>query len=147
MKPMLVSLVIVFLFLPWASGNFGDQTANLVNDKGNITINNELYQTQLNGDTVTVTKSGATIATFTATASEIDRRFLIGNDYYVLSYEKAGGFIFTSPEHVKFARVVALLPEGVSLPLFGNEFGWLGWYLIISIPVMLLVRKSLKINI
>ena len=146
MKPMLVSFIVIILFLPWLSSNFGDQTTELQNNAGNITIDDELYFVQLDGDQVSIEGSAASIS-FTTSAIEEDRRFEINNKYYVISYEEKGGFIFTHPEQMKFAKVVALLPEGVSLPLFGNEFGWLGWYLIVSIPLMILIRKILKINV
>lgn len=44
--------------------------------------------------------------------------------------------IFNSP--------VVLLP--FNLPYFGNDFGWLMWYLIISIPLTQLFRKALGVE-
>lgn len=43
-----------------------------------------------------------------------------------------------------FVSPVVLLP--FSLPYFGNDFGWLMWYLIISIPLTQLFRKALGVE-
>src|SRR3989338_7549912 len=47
------------------------------------------------------------------------------------------GEIFTTP--------VAILPNHMELPLFGNDFGWLSWYFITSIPLSTLFRKALGV--
>ena len=47
------------------------------------------------------------------------------------------GAIFTKP--------VAILPNHMELPLFGNDFGWLSWYFITSIPLSVLFRKALGV--
>lgn len=41
-------------------------------------------------------------------------------------------------------RVVVTLPIG--LPFFGVNMGWLGWYIICSIPFSLLTRKLLRVQ-
>jgi uncharacterized membrane protein (DUF106 family) len=42
-------------------------------------------------------------------------------------------------KEIKFSRIVAWLP--FSLPFFGNNLGWLGWYLFLFIPLNQLFRK------
>ncbi len=145
MKPMLVSFVVIILILPWLSGNYGDKMINLQDNKGNITLGNSLYTVEKSYEDLLVMKGGTTIFSAMTTASEDDRRLEIDEAWYVISYEEAGGFILTHPEQMKFARVVAFLP--VTLPFFGNDFGWLGWYLILSIPVALIIRRALKISV
>ena len=53
--------------------------------------------------------------------------------------------ISASNEGVKLSYVVALLP--VSLPVAGNTLGWLGWYIIVSIPLVVMMRKLMKIYV
>lgn len=146
MKPMLASFVIIILFFPWLHANYGDQTITMENNMANLTIAEEMYIAQVDGDKVDIIKNSATVASFSASASEKDRRFALEDDNYVISYEQEGGFIFTHPDQIKLAKVVAFLPNGINLPLFGNEFGWLGWYLMVSIPFVMLIRKILKIS-
>jgi len=43
-----------------------------------------------------------------------------------------------------FISPIVQLP--FSLPFFGNDFGWLMWYLIISIPLTQLFRKALGVE-
>ncbi len=43
-----------------------------------------------------------------------------------------------------FPNSVAMLP--FSLPFFGNDFGWLAWYVIASIPFSMLSRKLLDVG-
>ncbi len=47
------------------------------------------------------------------------------------------GIVFTKP--------VAILPNHMELPLFGNDFGWLSWYFITSIPLSTLFRKMMGV--
>lgn len=44
-----------------------------------------------------------------------------------------------------FTKPVAILPNHMELPLFGNDFGWLSWYFITSIPLSVIFRKALGV--
>jgi len=44
-----------------------------------------------------------------------------------------------------FPGVVVKLP--FTLPYFGNDFGWLAWYIIVSIPLGIYFRKLLKVEL
>jgi uncharacterized membrane protein (DUF106 family) len=33
------------------------------------------------------------------------------------------------------------------LPYFENDFGWLAWYIIVSIPLGILFRKLLRVEL
>lgn len=43
-----------------------------------------------------------------------------------------------------FAGPIVILP--FSLPIFGNDFGWLMWYLLASIPLTYIFRKMLGVQ-
>jgi uncharacterized membrane protein (DUF106 family) len=43
-----------------------------------------------------------------------------------------------------YKGAVAILP--FSLPFFGNDFGWLMWYLIVSIPMSQIFRKLMGVQ-
>jgi len=47
--------------------------------------------------------------------------------------------------HTFGGKSVAKLP--FTLPYFGNDFGWIMWYLIVSIPLSILLRKLLEVNL
>jgi len=44
----------------------------------------------------------------------------------------------------QYDNVLVNLP--VSLPLFGNDMGWLWWYILISIPATMFFRKMLSLD-
>jgi uncharacterized membrane protein (DUF106 family) len=44
-----------------------------------------------------------------------------------------------------FPGSVVMLP--FSLPYFGNDFGWLAWYLIVSLPLNSIFRKFLGVEV
>jgi len=51
-----------------------------------------------------------------------------------------------------FPWIATLFPGAVvnlpfSLPYFGADFGWLGWYLIVSIPLNTLIRRAIGVQI
>lgn len=127
MKPMLVSLVLAMIFFPWAAQVYGDYTVNLIDSRGNITINGNMVQLQKTGDTLLLDSTECSLPCI---------RTNIHNATWDIS---------SQGNAIKFARVVVLLP--VPLPFVDyNDMGWLGWYLVISVPVMVIIRKMLKVN-
>jgi uncharacterized membrane protein (DUF106 family) len=44
-----------------------------------------------------------------------------------------------------FPGTVVFLP--FTLPYFGNDFGWVAWYFIVSIPLNSIIRKALGVEI
>jgi uncharacterized membrane protein (DUF106 family) len=42
-----------------------------------------------------------------------------------------------------FEASIVSLP--FSLPFFGNDFGWLAWYIIVSFPLSFIFRKALGV--
>src|SRR3989344_2376358 len=44
--------------------------------------------------------------------------------------------------NVKLGQVVVVMP--VAFPFVGGSFGWLGWYIICSIPLVIIMRKFMK---
>ncbi|MBI2076199.1 MAG: DUF106 domain-containing protein [Candidatus Aenigmarchaeota archaeon] len=127
LKPMLLSLVIVFIALPLLSNAYSDHVVELKDNKSNITINGNTYD-------ISVADKVITIGNVTCESPCMKKN--IGGGLWNVN---------VNSNKVEFARIVALLP--VSLPVFADDAGWLGWYLIISIPVMILQRKLMKIHV
>lgn len=126
MKPMIVSFIIVIVLLPFLNSSYSDYGARLVNNTGTVSIGAANYTLERTGDGL---KIGG-IACAPACVESIDnRQFKISMDN----------------DNVHFSRVVVMLP--VSLPFIGNTLGWLGWYIITSIPMVVIIRKLLKIYV
>lgn len=126
MKPMLASFVIIILFLPWLSGTYGDILVPLEENTGELTIGSQTYQVQKAGEKIEIDSLGI--------SCEAPCRVDIEDNKWNIEY---------FDNTVKFGRIIALLP--IPLPLFGDDLGWLGWYFIFSIPIIILIRKILKI--
>ena len=126
MKPMMVSLIVVILFLPSMGIFYGDKHVTLQNSTGTVTINSINY---------TVVRDGTSVKIGEQTCS-IPCTQKIGKYNYKVSDENG---------NVKVAMIVATLP--ITLPILGNTFGWLGWYIICSIPLVIVIRKFMKIYI
>ena len=70
--------------------------------------------------------------------------YSIGGTNYEASHDKLN-FLFFNWDRVKLAMVVVSLP--IRLPVFGYNLGWLGWYFLVSIPLVILIRKLMKIYV
>ena len=127
MKPMLASLVIVVLVLPLIGNSYNDVTVAIKDGTGEAKLNGNMYAVEVNGNNVKI-------------SNDIECAMPCRK-----SFDNALWNVVLKDNNVVVQRIVALLP--VSLPIFGDAVGWLGWYFMVSIPLMILFRKLLKINI
>jgi uncharacterized membrane protein (DUF106 family) len=134
LKPMLVSFVIVIIFLPWLNVTYGDVFAPVNNGTGIVNLRGTNHTFSVSDSNITV--SGATdyrngkLQCDTANCLAIDGR------HYEIS--KNG-------DNLKFSTVVAVFLFAV--PILGYDVGWLGWYILVSIPLVIIIRKAMKIYI
>ena len=119
LKPMLFSLLFVFLVFPWLAQAYGTKEGtNFILMGKNITVSYDgTYHIRgdLNLDT--------------------GKLFQIDGKTFKLS----------GTEKFKVSRVVIELP--FSLPLIGKEIGWILYYIIIAIPSSMLARKALGVDV
>jgi uncharacterized membrane protein (DUF106 family) len=129
MKPMIVSFIIIILFLPWLAVVYNDIFVPIDNNGlGNLTISENMYKIEKDGSNVKIGE--------------------LNVDCNMPCTERIEDFdwkIHEEDKDIKFARAVVKLP--IAFPIFGEYLGWLGWYILISIPIMIIVRKLLKINV
>jgi uncharacterized membrane protein (DUF106 family) len=128
MKPMIVSFIIVIIFLPWLASVYGDSLVPINNNTGNFTIDGKTYGVIKDGSNVKLNELNIDCAT-----------------PCIQKIDKFNWKITSENNNVKFARVLVTLP--IPLPIFGAYLGWLGWYILASIPIMIIIRKLLKINV
>ncbi|MFH0832841.1 MAG: EMC3/TMCO1 family protein [Candidatus Aenigmatarchaeota archaeon] len=141
MKPMLASMVIVILLFPWLIGSYGDHAVVLKENKGELNMSGVVYNLQRNGDAIMI-KNGITDNCSQPCVKNMD------NKEWLISYKGHSCLFlsfFCSPERIEFMRISAFTP--LPLPLVGSNLGWFPWYFIIAIPVMLLLRKLMKISV
>lgn len=128
MKPMMVSLIIFFVALPFFGEAYGDKTINLNSNISNFTLDGANYNLQLNQGSISIDSLQCNIP--------CDKQ-AIGNYKWNINMD--------NNSTVRMSRVVALLP--FSLPYFGSDFGWLAWYIITSFALNFVFRKILGVEI
>ncbi len=136
MKPLFVSFIIVGIFLYLIGNTYGDKLVQLNDNKGTVMIDGNEY---------TVEKIDK-VAKIGSSECEMPCKKIISNSVWEISDSKIN--ITESGKEIEkdvlsFARVIASLP--VSLPVIGSEAGFLGWYIIVSVPTMIILRKLMKI--
>lgn len=124
MKPMIVSLIVVIIMLPSLSTFYGDKIVTLTDNTGNVVLNSNDYRVQVTSGEVAV---GDAKCQMPCTEK-------IGSYNYKISQEGS---------NIKIAQIVTVLP--FALPFLGSMFGWLGWYIICSMPLVIIIRKAMKI--
>jgi len=131
MKPLLVSFVFVIIALPVINGIYNDKF--ITQDSKEVEIGNifqsQKYAVQMNGDQITV---GDITCKIPCDAKQIN-----GAIFNIKKETQEG------VEKIKLERVMLLLP--FSLPYLGTDLGWLAAYIIISVPVMMIQKRFLKV--
>lgn len=123
-KPMIASLVITLLAVPWIGSIYGDKLIELKDGKGSVLLDAGLIEVSGNS----VSAGGR--------ACEMPCTLDAGG--YSFNAEPSGG-------SVKIAPLAASLP--FSVPFVGNDLGWLGWYFLSFLFVMMASRRLLKIYV
>src|SRR3989344_4130327 len=131
MKPLLVSFIFVIIALPIIHGIYNDKF--ITQDSTEVEIGNifqsQKYAVQMNGDEITV---GDTSCKIPCDAQQIN-----GAIFNIKKETQEG------VEKIKLERVMLLLP--FSLPYLCTDLGWLAAYIIISVPVMMIQKRFLKV--
>jgi len=129
MKPMIISFAIVMIILPMINGVYGDKLVPIENGIGTFKIDGTEYQVSVNEKKLDITGPESI-------SCEMPCRENFGNAMWNINFDG---------KNTVFSRVMFQLP--VALPYIGDDLGWLGWYIIVSIPVMIIFRRGMKIHI
>jgi uncharacterized membrane protein (DUF106 family) len=127
MKPMMLTLILFFIFLPFIGEAYGDKVAAINNNTGNITIDKAIYNFGLDNGKISLNNISCSLPCSGQT---------IGNYKWN---------ILTEDNNIRFSRIVVLLP--FSLPYFENDFGWLAWYFFTSVVLNFVFRKILGVEL
>ncbi|MBI4170080.1 MAG: DUF106 domain-containing protein [Candidatus Aenigmarchaeota archaeon] len=130
LKPMIVSFIIVIIFLPWLHSVYGDGFGQISDSKGTVKLNGVDYSFSIDNNGITVDNAAAYKGPCDAQCVAVN-----GNAYEITR----------EGDKVKFGPIVASLP--FALPLLGYTAGWLGWYILVSIPLVIIIRKLMKIYV
>lgn len=125
LKPMIISLVIVALLLPWLNGIYGDIGLEDNTETQTFDHAGKEFQAKIEDSSITINDDSCETPCTIETDGAV--------------------FEVSMNEAVTIAPVVAKLP--IALPVVGDSAGWLAWYIISSMPFALVTRKLMKINI
>lgn len=143
MKPMMVSLILFFIFLPFIGEAYGDKVAAINNSIGNITVDGTFYNFTLSNGKINLNNISCTLPCDEQTIGKYKWNILnVTEDNNIFSFL---GFSSSSTPSIKFSRIVVLLP--FSLPYFENDFGWLMWYFLFSVILNFVFRKILGVEL
>ncbi|MBI2583330.1 MAG: DUF106 domain-containing protein [Candidatus Aenigmarchaeota archaeon] len=123
MKPMIVSLVIVALVLPFLASEFNDVSVPL--DATEIKLNGNVFSLGISDSTIRVGDSECNLPC----------SMTVGNKLWKFSEEKG---------QLKSYAIVATMP--FSVPVVGSEWGWILWYILVSIPLAIIIRAAYGIK-
>lgn len=144
-KPMIGTMVFVALFFPWLGATFAptvqvQQTGNGVYT-GNLTYAGSSVPVSVDNSTgnVTVEVEGSSAGVGGTVRAH-------GIRWNVVKFKEHTGGIFAKPkgEVVKFNAEFVQLP--FSLPMVGDELNWLGFYILLAMPLTFGFRKMLGIT-
>lgn len=132
MKPMMISFIIIIpVFVLLFPSLYGDLTVELDESlNGMMKFGDAEKNIYFSQDEPPVLK-------INGEENPVSEIITIGNDEFLFKNFDKGKNV------VSFKRVVVNLP--FSLPIWGSYIGWLGWYILISIPLTTVFRKALGI--
>jgi len=150
MKPMIASMLIFFLLLGWLNTEFGGVSADLTkNPNATFTYGGQHHQIYYEsiGDSfragVDFNDDGRFSDNETFDNGDI---FTYKDVIWRVSPMMNGFFIFATPQEnsVHFEMFIAKMP--FALPYIGTYLSWFWWYIFISFPATLILRKLLGVE-
>lgn len=121
-KPMIISLIITLVSVPWIGSVYGEKIIELTDGKGEVLFNSG-----------SIAVEGNSIS-FEGKTCEMPCK--VEGSKYAFKAQLTGNT-------TKIKSIAAKLP--FQAPFVGNELEWLGWYLLSFFFVMMTTRKLMKI--
>lgn len=136
-KPMMVSFIVVIIFLPWLNSVYGDATATIENGKATVNLHGINH-------TITIYNESIIIIDGAKFYEELSQSLPCDSKCY-LTDEGKKVEVRLNKNTVVLAPIVATMP--FALPILGYNVGWLAWYILVSIPLVIIIRKIMKIYV
>ncbi len=145
MKPMIGTMVFVALIFPWLGSAFAP-TVELQEIQENVFRGNFTYAGENTQITVDNTSEDFKVSTNGQSASSGEQLRINGFQWTIKDFrERSPGFFSSySGPAVGFNGHFIALP--ISLPFIGGALNWLGFYIVIAMPLTFLFNKLLGIQ-
>lgn len=143
-KPSIATMVLVALIFPWLGATYSP--AIDLQQTGNDTFQgNFTYAQQQIPVTVDNATENTTVQIDSQEYSVGDKFSEHGIDWRIQRFHyDEGGFIGT--EGYKLKTSAEFVPLPFSIPFAGDELNWLGFYIIVLMPLSILFRKLLGVQ-
>ncbi len=142
-KPMLATMFFVALIFPWFGATFSP-AVELTEQEDNIYTGEFVY----GGESVDVTVENSSETTLTIGEEEMtmgDSFRMHGIDWNTARFGDNGGW-FSTAEGTILRLQAEFIPLPFSLPIAGNVLNWLGFYIIMAMPLTFIFRKLLGVS-
>lgn len=138
LKPMLITMPIILLVFAWIPTNYGNIAAPLENNTAEFEIDNITYNLtalEYNNENIPINFKDSLNNTKINLYDSID----IDDREFILLYDKKDEKETLTLEYLKID-----LP--FPLPIAGDSVGWLGFYILISLPATTILRIILGVE-
>lgn len=147
LKPMMVTMIFIAVLFPWLGATYSptipmDQIDNQTY-QGNLTFANQQTPITVENQTeelkITINEQNYQID---------DRAPLYGIDWHLINFnpEHEPGFTSTLDEGPAMRASAEFIPLPFSIPIAGNALNWLGFYIILAMPLTFAFRKMLGVT-
>lgn len=144
MQPMIGTMVFVALIFPWLGATFAP-TIDLNQTADSTYQGNLIYAQQSTPLTVTNDSGGVTVSTDGQTAQVGGEIRAYGINWDITGFKEHKGGIFASPKGKVLTLNAKFVQLPLSIPLAGEALNWLGFYIIIAMPLTYIFRKLLGV--
>jgi uncharacterized membrane protein (DUF106 family) len=144
-KPMIATMIFVALIFPWLGATFAP-TVELT-QQGNNTYTGEFVYNGKSGQLTVVNSTNQTVE-FDGQQTTLDGSInAYGVTWDITKFgEAGGGFLGTSIKTGTVLKMNARFVElPFSIPLAGSALNWLGFYILIAMPLTFIFRKMLGV--
>jgi len=144
-KPMIATMVFVALVFPWLGATFAPTVE--LSQQANDTYTGEFAYNGKSGQLTVINGTNQTVD-FNGQQTDIDGSFdAYGVTWDITKFGESGGGFLGSSIHT--GTVLSLNARFIelpfSLPLAGSALNWLGFYIIIAMPLTFIFRKMLGV--
>lgn len=142
-RPMIATMVFVALIFPWLGSTFAPTVP--LEQQGDMFVGEFEYAGQTTEIVVDNSTNPATIG-IGEQESEVGGKINIyGIEWRVTNFKESGGGFFSMNEGMvlKLNGIFINLP--FSIPLAGNALNWLGYYIVVAMPLTIIFRKLLGV--
>ncbi len=144
LKPIIISMLIFFIIIPWMYTNYGDISVKIVDGKGTITYGAITQNISVSNNSFHYLDSPD------SKTYSIGDKIEFGGKTWETSYKPDARGFFERWRNVPVYGTLTLENVRYRLPFhfpgIGDKVGWLGLYIIISIPSTMLFRKILGVD-